>query len=650
MAEHWEKIVRALDRTGFLALALAGEGARQAAGELAARCQDLADLVAGCGLAVWGEVVEKLRLLLVEVREGRIGPSERLAGAAARAFELLLDAAERQTRDLALPERDELLAELAALLEQASSSSAPADRPDGWQCLYEVSLELPRTATEPNLFSVLEVLASAGEVAGCHVDRDGTSAYLRLRFRVLSALSSQDLEDRLRAVVGAPPGLRLSAYPVFAETSADGPHGGEEARPAAEAPPAASAPAPPSLGAEEKEVLRLILAQQKEFLAQAASARDDPRRYCSAVSVIRRLAAYLGRQDLKRRAERLVPGGDTPSYLREIEALLADIEAMADAGHQPEPQPAARGAGTGSGGQGDVAAAAASSTKTLRVDEAKVDRLMGLAGELVVACNALPYVARRLEAEYAAPQAARELREHHASLERLVRELQDAVMGMRLLPASFVFQKFPRMVRDLARDLGKKVELRLEGEDTEIDKTVMQAIGEPLVHLVRNAVDHGLEAPEERLKVGKPAAGRLTLRAAREGSKVVLEVEDDGKGIDVALVRRKAVAAGLVSEEEAAAMAEEQIMEFLFVPGFSTADRVTSVSGRGVGLDAVRAVAQRLGAARGFARRRARARRSGWNSLSPWPPRGCWSSSRTACGTGCLCRTCGRWLNCRLPT
>ncbi|MGQ9512844.1 hypothetical protein [Thermodesulfitimonas sp.] len=173
------------------------------------------------------------------MRDGYIGPSERLAGAAARAFELLLDAAERQTADLDLPERDELLAELAALLREASPPSAAPARPEGWPCLYEVSLELPRTATEPNLFSVLEVLASAGEVAGCHagchVERDGASAYLRLRFRVLSGLSSQDLEDKLRAVVGAPPGLRLSAYPVFAETCADGPEpvpGGEEARPA----------------------------------------------------------------------------------------------------------------------------------------------------------------------------------------------------------------------------------------------------------------------------------------------------------------------------------------------------------------------------------------------------------------------------------
>ncbi|MGQ9512845.1 hypothetical protein [Thermodesulfitimonas sp.] len=198
--------------------------------------------------------------------------------------------------------------------------------------------------------------------------------------------------------------------------------------------------------------------------------------------MLRRLAAYLGRQDLKRRAEGFGGGGETASYLREVEALLADFEAVAGAGGRPEPQPAARGAGAdaGSGGQGDFAPAGTPSGRTLRIDEAKVDRLMGLAGELVVACNALPYVARRLEAEYAAPQAARELREHHASLERRVRELQDAVMGMRLLPASFVFQKFPRMVRDLARDLGKRVELQLEGEDTEIDKTVMQAIGEPL--------------------------------------------------------------------------------------------------------------------------------------------------------------------------
>lgn len=617
-ARFWEKAKQALDRTGFLAVLLAKEAAGQAVDELAARTKELADLAGDFGLASWRELAARLELVLTKLKAGEIGPTERLAAAVGRAFELLMDAVEQETVELEDVGRREALAGLDALIGPASSPSTAGERLDGGRCPYEVNFEMRKAASEPNLFSVFEALASVSEVLGCSIDRTASPSHLRLQFRVVSPLSSQDLEGRLQAVAGAEPGLRLSVCPVF-PGSEDRGREGERPKPGpphpagkgGDLPPtpdvplaphlpveAGRAPIPglPVLGQEEREVLRLVLQQQKEYLAEAASTGDFARRTLSTVAVLQGLTAYLGQRELKERFQRLLADPGVFPSQQEVYSLLAAVEAVAGAAVPPEAQVNARGiSAAGTKGQEPVAAAGGAWGKSIRIDEAKVDRLLALAGELVITCNALPYVARRMEAEYGLPEAARELREHHASLDRLVRELQDAVMGMRLLPASFVFQKFPRIVRDLARELGKSAELRLEGEDTEIDKAVMQAIGEPLVHLVRNAMDHGLEPPQDRLRAGKPAAGTVTLRAAREGSKVVLEVEDDGKGIDVELVRQKAVAAGLVSEEEASLMTEDQVVEFLFVSGLSTAETVTEVSGRGVGMDAVRAAVQRLG-------------------------------------------------------
>lgn len=232
-------------------------------------------------------------------------------------------------------------------------------------------------------------------------------------------------------------------------------------------------------------------------------------------------------------------------------------------------------------------------TETVKVEQRQVDRLMNLAGELVVAKNSLPFLAREIESA-GLPLLARQLKDNYLLFERLVKELQDTVMDIRMLPVAYVFEKFPRFVRDTARALGKRVTLLIEGEETRLDKGVIEGLNDPLVHLVRNALDHGLEPEAERLRLGKRPEGVLVLRAASQGDRVVIEVGDDGRGIDPDLIRATAVRRGLLSETEAAALSDEAALQLIFKPGFSTADEVTELSGRGVGMDVVATSVQRL--------------------------------------------------------
>ncbi|BEV15366.1 chemotaxis protein CheA [Herbaspirillum sp. DW155] len=232
--------------------------------------------------------------------------------------------------------------------------------------------------------------------------------------------------------------------------------------------------------------------------------------------------------------------------------------------------------------------------RVLKVEQEKVDRLMNLIGEMVVARNGLPYLASRAENQYGERELGRDIRAQHAVINRIVEEMQDAIMQVRMMPVSFVFQRFPRLVRDIARRLGKEVQLQLEGETTEADKNVIEALADPLVHLVRNALDHGMEMPEERRAAGKPATGKLIMSARQEADCVVIEIADDGRGIDPAVIRGKAYARGLVDEATLERMSDREAVNLVFLPGFSTAEAVTDLSGRGVGMDAVRTAIERL--------------------------------------------------------
>ncbi len=231
---------------------------------------------------------------------------------------------------------------------------------------------------------------------------------------------------------------------------------------------------------------------------------------------------------------------------------------------------------------------------TLRVEVGRLDAVMNLVGEMVLARNRLVSLGSELENKYPDDGAIQALLENAAFVNLITTDLQLAVMKTRMQPVRKVFSKFPRIVRDLSRNLGKEAELILSGEETELDKSVIEELADPLVHLIRNAVDHGLEDPDERARAGKSPCGRIDLIARQEGNHIIIEVTDDGKGIDIEAIKAKAVANGIASEQEIQRLDEKQVLDFIFAPGFSTARQATEVSGRGVGMDVVKTNISRL--------------------------------------------------------
>ncbi|HXV01088.1 MAG TPA: chemotaxis protein CheA [Caulobacteraceae bacterium] len=233
--------------------------------------------------------------------------------------------------------------------------------------------------------------------------------------------------------------------------------------------------------------------------------------------------------------------------------------------------------------------------RTLRVDVERIDALVNLCGELLVAKNALGHAAVQAQTGMDQSALAALLKDQHGVLQRLVDELQRSVLNIRVLPMRYVFQRFPRLVREMVVSLGKPAHLVTEGDDAEADKVIIESLFEPLLHVVRNALDHGVEDAATRTAAGKPAAATITLRARRESDNVMVELSDDGGGIDVARVRAVAAERGLATSEALSSMAEADLIDLVFSAGFSTAAAVTSLSGRGVGMDAVRTAIERLG-------------------------------------------------------
>ena len=226
--------------------------------------------------------------------------------------------------------------------------------------------------------------------------------------------------------------------------------------------------------------------------------------------------------------------------------------------------------------------------RTVRVDIEKLDTLMNLVSELIIAKNSLISSANSSGVTNSAVD------EQIEYLESVTTNLHESVMKVRMVPIESVLQKFPRMIRDLNKSLGKKMELTMTGEDTEMDRTVVDEIGDPLMHLLRNSADHGIETSEVRVQRGKPAVGQIFLHAYQDGNSVVIEVGDDGNGIDAKVVKQKAIEKGVVTREQAESLTEKQCVELLFHPGFSTAQQVSEISGRGVGLDVVRSKVESL--------------------------------------------------------
>ena len=239
----------------------------------------------------------------------------------------------------------------------------------------------------------------------------------------------------------------------------------------------------------------------------------------------------------------------------------------------------AQGARVGEAGEAD---------QTIRVEISRLDSVMNLVGELVLGRNRLVKLSGDVDGVVDFEQRIKEVAEAISQLNRVTTDLQTAVIKTRMQPIKKVLGKFPRMVRDLSRKMGKSIRLELVGEETELDKSVIEEIGDPLVHIIRNSIDHGIELPDDRVSHGKDPEGVVRISAYQEGNSIVIEINDDGRGIDVEKVKKKAVERGIITEEDSRRMTDAEAVNIIFLPGFSTADKVTDVSGRGVGMDVVR--------------------------------------------------------------
>ena len=304
---------------------------------------------------------------------------------------------------------------------------------------------------------------------------------------------------------------------------------------------------------------------------------------------IERLLKVRKAEDEARRAAKGSGGGATPA----TPAAPATAPAAAPAAPAAD-KPAAAAKPAGDGANAPAKAGANASDQTIRVEVGRLDYLMNLVGELVLSKNRLLTIYNDVEERYDGEQFLEELNQVVSSLSLVTTDVQLAVMKTRMQPVAKVFNKFPRVVRDIGRDLNKQIDLIISGEETELDKSIVEEIGDPLTHIIRNSCDHGIEDPATRKAAGKPEKGTIELKAYNEGNHIVIEIIDDGKGIDADAIRIKAVERGIISESEADTMSNKEIYSIIFRPGFSMAAKVTNISGRGVGMDVVKTNVEKL--------------------------------------------------------
>ena len=320
---------------------------------------------------------------------------------------------------------------------------------------------------------------------------------------------------------------------------------------------------------------------------------------------IERLLQQRQEEDRKKREAKIAAGEKVPEMPKEEDSQEESAkkeekkEEPKKAAPAPTPKPAASSASS-SAPKDDAKAAAparkapAQVEQTIRVDVKRLDHLMNLIGELVLAKNRLIKINDDVEERYEGEEFLEELNQVVSIVSLVTTDLQIAVMKTRMLPIGKVFNKFPRMIRDLSRELNKKIELVISGEETELDKSIVEEIGDPLVHIIRNSCDHGIEPPEERIAKGKPEVGTITLKAYNEGNQIVIQIDDDGKGLDPEMLKQKSLEKGIITEKEAETMSDKDAYALIFKPGFSTAAQVTNVSGRGVGMDVVKTNIEKL--------------------------------------------------------
>ena len=351
---------------------------------------------------------------------------------------------------------------------------------------------------------------------------------------------------------------------------------GEAPSAAPEAPAAAPAPEP----VKEPEPV----APAEEAAPEVSDAELSKLSDSEVEAEIERLLKVRKAEDQARRASK----GIAPKSPEEIAPATSAA-----------PAPAARPAPSRERDTDKKVPAASSSSavaqeQTIRVEVKRLDHLMNLIGELVLGKNRLLKIYDDVEERYEGEKFLEELNQVVSSLSLVTTDIQLAVMKTRMLPIAKVFNKFPRMIRDLSRELGKQIDLEISGEETELDKSIVEEIGDPLVHIIRNSCDHGIEDPETRKAMGKPEKGLVQLKAYNEGNHIVVEIVDDGKGLDADMLKAKSIEKGIITEREADAMSEKEAFGLIFKPGFSTAAKVTNVSGRGVGMDVVKTNIEKL--------------------------------------------------------
>ena len=287
---------------------------------------------------------------------------------------------------------------------------------------------------------------------------------------------------------------------------------------------------------------------------------------------------------------RIEPAARAENAEHELLGDLLEAQAAQIASHQAQNAPDQ----TAQKQQGGASAVTAVAESTLRVDATRIEAVMNLVGELIIGKSMLNRTLSEFDVNHARDPVRAKLAEALAFQSRVLDELHKCVLKIRMVPVEQLFRRFPRVVRDVAKMCGKDIALEIAGEHTDLDKGILDALAEPLTHLVRNAADHGIEPADERVSAGKPARGTISLNAYHQGTQVVIEVRDDGGGVDLEQIRAQAVRNGLVKKEDADRMLEQDLLNLIFEPGFSTANEVTEVSGRGVGMDVVRTVLDRL--------------------------------------------------------
>ena len=333
----------------------------------------------------------------------------------------------------------------------------------------------------------------------------------------------------------------------------------------------------------EKEIIKDILNAQLKVLALAKDEVVIPR----TILIVKNILDEMGEEEeLKEDKNQIV------SVIKNLLAKISDekveenVESKESKSEKQKPKTTLQ--------KPEKRAEKHVTPKTIKIDQIQIDELMDTVGELLVVKNALPYIAESMNAKNI-DESKRELNSKYEEISRIIEQLQDRVMQMRLLPLEYIFGRYPKLVRDISKKLNKKIKYIEVGGETKLDKMVIEKLADPLVHIIRNSLDHGLETPEERKAAGKPEEGILEIKATSQGDKVFITIKDDGRGIDLNKVINKALEKGLISPDAIDKMNREEKLQLIFLPGLSTKDEITELSGRGVGTDAVKRTIEELG-------------------------------------------------------